>query len=124
MSRFNGKKILVVEDEFMIAIDIEASLEELGANVACAGTLERALEAVESDRFDGVVLDLNLAGKEVYPVADILARQGIPFFFHTGHGVKSVLRNRYPDAVVCQKPCLSHELVDALASVMMKTADA
>ncbi|MEF2073662.1 response regulator [Consotaella aegiceratis] len=108
----------------MIAIDLEASLESRGASVACAPTIERAIAAAEDGHFDGAVLDLDLAGRECFPVADVLSAKGIPFFFHTGHGERSALSMRYPNAIVCQKPCLETDLVETLHTVMNASPDA
>src|SRR5947209_14372115 len=79
-----GRRFLVVEDEYVIAADLTASLEALGAEVAGpAPSVAAALTLLESegDRLDGAVLDVNLGKERVYPVADVLRGRGIPFVF-------------------------------------------
>ncbi len=83
-----GRRLMVVEDEFIVAMDLASRLEDLGAEiVGPAGTVEDALALVETQggRLDGAVLDINLHGARVYPVADRLAALGLPFVFTTGY---------------------------------------
>src|SRR5438270_8852311 len=83
-----GRRVLVVEDEYLIAADIAASLEALGAEVAGpAASVAEALTFLErdGDRLDGAVLDVNLGKERVYPLADVLRSRGIPFVFTTGY---------------------------------------
>ena len=84
--RLSGKRLLVVEDEYVIASDLAYTIEAAGATViGPAGTVEDALALLDSDRIDGAVLDVNLHQKRVYPVADALAARRIPFVFATGY---------------------------------------
>src|SRR3954467_14286390 len=83
-----GRCLLVVEDEYLIAADLTASLESLGVEViGPAASVEEALALVHnsSDRIDGAVLDINLRNERVYPVADVLIERGVPFVFTTGY---------------------------------------
>jgi CheY-like chemotaxis protein len=83
----HGRRLLVVEDEYLVAADLTESLEEMGAQVVGpVGSVEAALEKVRTDghRLDGAVLDVNLRGERVYPVAEALAAHGVPFVFTTG----------------------------------------
>ncbi|WP_279481677.1 response regulator [Aureimonas sp. SK2] len=113
-----GKHVLVVEDEFLVAIDIEAELHENGARVTCAGTLAIAEACAKRERFDAAILDVNLHGKVSYPVADILRQEHVPFVFHTGQGEKRTLSERYPGVEVCNKPCDGTALVSVLGRVL------
>jgi CheY-like chemotaxis protein len=82
-----GRRILIVEDEAMIALLIEDVLTDLGATVVGpAARLDEALPLARSAEVDLAALDLNLAGDPVYPVAEVLAARGIPFVFMTGYG--------------------------------------
>jgi DNA-binding response OmpR family regulator len=117
-----GKHVLVVEDEFLVAIDIEAELEENGARVTCAGTLAIAEACAKRERFDAAILDVNLHGKTSYPVADILRQEHVPFVFHTGQGEKRILAERYPGVEVCNKPCDGMALVSMLGRVLTNGA--
>ena len=82
-----GRRILIVEDEAMIALLIEDVLTDLGSTVVGpAARLDEALALARSAEVDLAALDLNLAGDPVYPVAEALAERGIPFVFMTGYG--------------------------------------
>jgi CheY-like chemotaxis protein len=98
------KRILVVEDELMIRMLLEDMLGELGyAIVAEAGRLDEALEAVRSADFDLAILDVNLNGQPIAPVADALAARGTPFVFATGYGDRG-LPDTHRDRPVLKKP--------------------
>ena len=82
-----SKRALIVEDEGLIAMVVEAYLEDLGYTVlAIAAQLEEGMEAAREAAIDIAVLDVNLAGKVSYPIAEILLERGIPFLFATGYG--------------------------------------
>jgi CheY-like chemotaxis protein len=83
-----GTRVLVVEDEAIIAMMMEEFLTELGCEVAAvASRLEDAEGKARTCRFDIATLDINLAGQVSYPVATILGSRGIPFIFATGYGL-------------------------------------
>ena len=83
-----GVKVLVVEDEYLVATLMENMLASAGCVVAGPiPRLAQALDAASSEACDVAVLDVNLAGERVYPVADILAQRNVPFVFVTGYGV-------------------------------------
>jgi DNA-binding NtrC family response regulator len=113
-----GKRLLVVEDEYMIASYLACALEDAGAEViGPAGTVEDALELVESDgdRLDGAVLDVNLRDERVYPVADALAARGVPFVLATGYD-KTSIPPAYADVPRCEKPVDKLQLIRLLSS--------
>jgi CheY-like chemotaxis protein len=96
--------ILVVEDEPLVAMNLCKSLGELGFSVVGPfSTLAKAAAAAVEMEFDAALLDVNLRGETVYPVADILASRNIPFAFITGYGT-SALTSKYANAPVLQKP--------------------
>ncbi len=119
----HGKRVLVVEDEFLVALDLETELEDSGAKVTCASTLGQATGAAKAGTFDAVVLDLNLHGEVSYPLADYLAANAVPFVFHTGQGEQSVLAKRYPGVAVCNKPCEGRVLLRTLESAIVDRSD-
>lgn len=87
------RRVLVVEDEYLIAADLAEWLAGCGIGVVGpAGSVEDALKLVETEgaRIDGGVLDVNVGDQRVYPVADALAARGIPFVFATGYDEFSV----------------------------------
>jgi DNA-binding response OmpR family regulator len=85
-----GRKILLVEDEVLICLLIETILFDAGYDVVVANTVDEALTAIDAGAPAAAILDLNLKGKKVYPVAEKLAAAGIPFIFATGGGGKDI----------------------------------
>ena len=85
-SPLGGLRVLVVEDEYMVADHIGMLLEDLGCEVAgFAATVAEALDLVRSEQLDGVLLDGNLNGEKIDAVADLLAARDIPFAFVSGY---------------------------------------
>lgn len=104
------KRILIVEDEMLVAMLIEDAVVDLGHEVVGpVMRVEAALEVVESEVFDFAILDINLAGKTSFPVADRLAALGIPFIFASGYGAAG-LDERHKDAPIVQKPFAAYQL--------------
>jgi len=107
-------RVLVVEDESIVAMMIEEFLIELGCIVVgSAARLGQALELARSVEVDLAVLDLNLAGEMSYPVAELLRARGVPVIFATGYGSDG-LSERFNDARVLPKPYNMLQLADAL----------
>ncbi len=99
-----AKRVLVVEDELMIRMLLEDMLAELGYTVAAeAGRIEEALQAAKTADFDLAILDVNLDGEPVLPVADALVARGMPFVFATGYGERG-LPGPYRDRPMLKKP--------------------
>jgi CheY-like chemotaxis protein len=99
-----AKRVLVVEDELMIRMLLEDMLGELGYTVAAeAGHLDEALEATKTAEFDLAILDVNLDGQPISPVADALVARGTPFVFATGYGERG-LPEPYRDRPMLKKP--------------------
>lgn len=116
----SGRRILIVEDEAMLALDLEFAFEDAGAHVlGPAVSLEQALALIGGlPEIDVAVLDVDLAGKPVIPVAEALAAIGVPFVFHTGHGDRIDLLARFPGARLLMKPVLTARLVAEVASLL------
>jgi two-component sensor histidine kinase len=114
-SSLAGRRILLVEDEVMVAWALEDMLSGLGcAVVGPAARIDQALELIETINVDAAVLDINLNGEEGYPVADALRARGVPFIISTGYH-KSGLQEAYRSYPMLQKPYqrskLGNELV-------------
>lgn len=91
MNALSGLKALVVEDEGSIALLIEDMLLEFGCEIAAsAARLAEAREVAETGTFDFAVVDVNLAGESILPIAVVLRRRGIPFILSTGYGAAGV----------------------------------
>jgi CheY-like chemotaxis protein len=107
-------RVLLVEDEAIIAILMEDLLDELGCEVvATAEQLDDAIDAARTGQFDLAFLDVNLRGVPVYPVAEVLRARAIPFAFVTGYGSTAV-DAPHLEAPVLQKPFQSRDLADIL----------
>ena len=118
-----GKRILVVEDEILIYMLIESLLDEHACQVLPpAARVATALEAVASNAFDAAILDLNLAGEPVYPVAEALAQRRSPFIFLTGYG-EGALDGKFHDRPVVQKPFRDGALLDVLMKLLETSGD-
>ncbi len=108
-------RILVVEDEFLIALDIAAVLEQAGlAVVGPAGTVGDALYAIAQEDVHGALLDAHLAGEPVGRVADALKARNIPFAFVSGYG-REQLPAAHRNAALVKKPFTDRDLLAAIA---------
>ena len=104
MSPLADLRILVVEDEVLIALEIEERLQRLGCEiVGPVGRLERALELARSTALDGAVLDVNVKGGLVYPVAEELLARQVPVVLSTGYG-PNTLPPAFRDLPCLRKP--------------------
>jgi CheY-like chemotaxis protein len=114
-----GRRILVVEDEMMIAMLVEDMLAELGcAVVGPAHALEAALNLARTEQgLDAALLDVNLGGQPVFAVADALREKGVPAIFSTGYG-DAGLRDVDRGSQVLQKPFRAGDLARALSAAL------
>ena len=113
-----GARVLVVEDEYLVAALIEQILESAGCVVM--GPIPRvpeALDAVSHDVYDAAVLDVNLAGERINPVADALSERDVPFVFVTGYGANALPR-KYAERPHIGKPFRMAELLAVLSSII------
>ena len=117
----SGRRVLVVEDEYFIADDIARALGRLGAEVVGpVPDRDEALALLSSgERIDLAVLDINLHGETVHPVADALQDRGVPFVFATGYD-QSVVPDRHQDAPRWEKPFDPTVLVRALPRLIRR----
>lgn len=118
-SPLHDKRILIVEDEYFLAEELEGDLTRAGAvTLESVPSVPQALALLDADpAIDAVVLDVNLGGEMSYPVADALMARGIPFVFATGYG-DGELDGRFPQIVRCEKPLQFRELERALTSLL------
>ena len=117
-----GLRVLIVEDETMIAMLLESMITDLGHEVAAmAGHKEDAMEAIQTVAFDIAILDVNLAGERSYRIADALIERDIPFVFSTGYGEGSI-EGPYRDQPILNKPFRKRELGEALSTLSSKLA--
>jgi CheY-like chemotaxis protein len=113
----SGLRVLVVEDQFLVAEDIGSLLEGLGCIVVGPhGRLATALPAARTEALDAGVLDVNLDDGIVDPVAAELARRGIPFLFVTGY-VRQDLSQQFRDRPVLAKPFGAQDMEAAIWAI-------
>jgi len=116
MAPLDGKKILLVEDEYLIAIMAEDMLKTLGAEVVGpAATVDKALALIESAEIDCAVLDVNLKQGTSDPIAEKLKQNGIPYIFATGHGHREI------DAIILAKPYTEANLGRTITEALSRT---
>jgi CheY-like chemotaxis protein len=110
-------RIFVVEDEYLIRMLLEDMLTDLGYSIAAAaGNLTEASSLAKSVEMDVAILDVNIDGEEIFPVADILAARGKPFVFVTGYGGQG-LPDPYRGRPALQKPFQIDDLKNTLAAL-------
>ena len=104
-----GLNVLIVEDEMMIALAIEDMLHDLGCEVVKASRVKKALQLVATTTLAGAILDINVAGEMVFPIARVLRERGIPFVFSSGYGIGK-LPPDLSDVSMLSKPFEEKEL--------------
>ncbi|HVG47149.1 MAG TPA: response regulator [Rubellimicrobium sp.] len=115
---FAGKRILVVEDEMIVAMLIEDILMDGGATVVGpAARVAKALDLLGTEPVDAALLDVNLAGENTMPVAQELRRRGIPFAFATGYGAAG-LPDGFASQPLLQKPFQERDLQEVMTRVL------
>lgn len=117
-SVIQGMQVFVVEDEALIALMLEDMLTDLGCVLAgSADTVAQALSQLEGmSDIDAAILDVNIGGEVVFPVADALLQREVPFVFSTGYGPAD-LATRYPNSRMLAKPYPSEALAAVLAGI-------
>jgi len=117
-----GRRVLVVEDEPLIALALEETLAEHGfVVVASARTVAVALRHIAGAQFDVALLDLAIGAESVEPVADRLAATGLPFVFTTGYG-RSALPPAHAARPIVEKPFRTEALIAALVGAARRAA--
>lgn len=120
---FNRCRLLVVEDEYLIADDLAALLRESGAEVVGpAYSLPMATRlAAETEKMDGAVLDIDLRGVSVFPLADDLRARGVPILFLTGCGQFDI-PEEYASSARCGKPFGASQVIEQLKQLLAVAA--
>jgi CheY-like chemotaxis protein len=116
------KRVLVVEDESMIRMLLEGMLGNLGHEVAAeAGSIDEALALAKQTEFDVAILDVNLNGRPITPVVEVLIERGVPFVFASGYGQRGV-PEPYRSSPTLQKPFETEALARAIDAATAKRA--
>ena len=114
-----GRRILVVEDESLVAMLLETILEDMGCTpVGPISNVDEALSVLSGEiELDAALLDVNVAGQQVFPVAEALKARGIPFVFSTGYG-EGGLPDQWRGQTTIQKPFTEATVQDALKKII------
>ncbi|RZJ17727.1 MAG: response regulator [Brevundimonas sp.] len=114
-----GRRVLIVEDESLVAMLLETILEDMGcAPVGPASTVEEGVRLVQAEaELSCALLDVNVAGTTVFPVADALKARGVPFVFSTGYG-EGGLPDEWRGHPTIQKPFTEATVREALLTAM------
>ena len=120
-SSLSGLRVLVVEDEYMVADHLGMMLEDLGCVVAgFASTVDQALDLIRSEQLDGVLLDGNLNGDSSAPVAIELRARSIPFVVATGYGQLELNADALNGALRLAKPFSNFEFERTLVAAFLR----
>ena len=111
---FSRKLLLLVEDEPLIALDVEHQLRNAGAHVITAAYLDTALPMTEHPLLSGAIVDLRLGVESAIPILRRLAHRHLPFVVHTGYAADAVQRE-WPSVSIIQKPAVPDEILEALS---------
>lgn len=115
----NGRRVLVVEDESLVAMLLQTILEDMECvPIGPASNIDEGeAMARDTEELDAALLDVNVAGRQVFPVAEVLKARGVPFVFSTGYG-EGGLPEEWRGAVTIQKPFTEATIRDALMKAM------
>lgn len=115
---FAGRRVLVVEDEFLVSLMTVDFLESLGCEVVGpAARLAAAVELAQSESLDAAVLDINIAGEMIWPVAEVLGRRAIPFIFLSAHPRLSEIPMLFAVTPRLEKPLEQNRLLRQLSAL-------
>lgn len=124
MQTFRSPRVLVVEDETLVSMLIEDMVGDCGGHVVGpAATFEQAVTLALEEDLELAILDVNVAGLVVYPVADILRHRGIPFIFVTGYD-PGIIPSRYRHERVLMKPFSYETFSDAFDPIVAERREA
>ena len=117
-TRPQGCSVFLVEDEVMIRMMVADMLEELGHSIAGeAGEISQAIRLAQSTDFELAILDVNVNGHMITPVAELIEARNLPFIFATGYGVAGV-PTEYRDRPTLQKPFLTEKLAEMISRTL------
>ena len=119
---FSRKLLLLVEDQPLIAYDVERELRKAGARVIAAAHLDTALPMAEHPDLSGAVIDLRLGADSAIPICRRLVERKIPFVVHTGYAADAV-QQQWPAVPIIQKPARPEEIADRLAECLELACD-
>lgn len=113
-----GARILVVDDEYLIALNIEMILNDEGAETKSATTLEEALKGAQDEGLCAAVLDYRLGKQTSEAVADVLAARGVPVVFYSGQALPDSILAKFPNVIALAKPLRHNDVVEAVQALI------
>jgi DNA-binding NarL/FixJ family response regulator len=117
-STLRGFRVLIAEDEALIALELVSVLSDEGAEVVGpASNLPQGLKLANRSEISAAVLDVRLGSDSVEPLASALRARGVPFAFYTGQADADAMRQTWPNAPVIAKPCPSRVLVEVIGAL-------
>ncbi len=117
MEVLTNRRILVVEDEMLLLMMIEDALTDAGCTFRSASRVPQAIILAETETIDCAFLDVSVAGEDIYPVAGVLRRRGIPFVLSSGYS-NAGLPAEYRDRPLLPKPYLPQDVAQAIACAL------
>jgi len=112
------QRVLVVEDDFLVALTTMDVLESIGCKiVGPAARLAAAIQLVQSESLDATVLDINISGEMIWPVAEELQRRGIPFLFLTAYPQLSIVPKFFATVARLEKPLVKNHLLNHIRTM-------
>jgi DNA-binding response OmpR family regulator len=119
--RLRGRRILVIDDESIIALDLGILLSDAGATViGPVATVAAGLACALEEPLSAALLDVRLAGETIAPVASALAERGVPMLFYSGQLETDAMLSRWPNSAFIPKPAPARSLVARLCELMEK----
>lgn len=117
----SGKRVLIVEDDNILALNVADELAAEGATVVGpAASVAEALDVIASSELDGAIVDINLGGKAAFPVADALADRRVPFVFATGYLIADYIPARHSSVRRFEKPTAPGVICRALGEALSR----
>jgi DNA-binding response OmpR family regulator len=113
-----GARLLIVEDDFLLLMDLEEVLLDAGADVQASRTIEDALRLAEKDGINAAILDVRIGTHSIVPVARKLADRGTPFLFYTGQLGNDPMMTEWPNCKTISKPALPQVIIKAVAELL------
>jgi DNA-binding response OmpR family regulator len=119
LPRLDGARVLLVEDDFLIGVELAAILSDAGAEIiGPVQTVKEALAFAAEMSLSAAILDIRLGERTAAPVARLLAERGVPFLFYTGQSGTDPLRAQWPASRILSKPALPLSLLTAVAAMV------
>ena len=114
-----GRRVLIAEDEPLLALDLSLSIEEArGEVVGPVATVAEALALIEREPVEAAILDVHLADRDIAPVAEALLARGVAVLFHTASAVPGEIARKFGAVPVCPKPMPPQAVLDTLARAL------